>query len=191
MGYCKAGIFSPYLVLKPLSGLGDGSRRNAQKEGLLGHGKLKAGENEQADIALCEVRVFLPEGFWGERETVSEHPFQFDPFAVLNISGIGVKFLQQMVLACKGMHEEIGTHITFWPGSFGGHEGFTLITSGADDHQKGPHILADDFGCLGNSQRSVAFHAGMGQPKTDQKQLVIKHFSVFAMKIEGLGYGSK
>ena len=91
----------------------------------------------------------------------------------------------------KWLHEEIGTHITFWPSTFGGHEGFAFITSRADDHQEGPHILADDFGCLGNAQRSVTFHTGMGQPKTDQKQLVIKHFSVFAMKVEGMGYGSE
>ena len=129
--------------------------------------------------------------FRSEGETVSEHAFQFGPFAVLNISGISVKFLQQVVLACKGMHKEIGTHITFWPSTFGGHEGFAFITSRADDHQEGPHILADDFGCLGNAQRSVTFHTGMGQPKTDQKQLVIKHFSVFAMKVEGMGYGSE
>ena len=158
---------------------------------MLGHGKLKVGKDEQANIAPCKVRMFLPEGFRSEGETVSEHAFHFYPFAVLNVSWISVKFLKQMVLACKGMHEEIGIYIAFWPGTFGGHEGFPLITSGTDDHQKGPHILADDFGCLGNTQRSAAFHTGMSQPKTNQKQLVIKHFSVFAMKVEGLGYGCK
>ena len=86
-------IFTPQSALKPLAGFGDGSGRNAQKKGLLGYGKLKAGEDEKADITTREVGVFLPEGFRGERETVSEHPFQFDPFAVLNVSGISVKFL--------------------------------------------------------------------------------------------------
>ena len=105
-------------------------------------------KDEQADIAPSEVGVLLPKGFRGEGEAVSEHAFHFDPFAVLNVSGIGMKFLQQVVLACKGMHEEIGTHVAYWPSTFGGHEGFALITSGTDDHQKGPHILADDFGCL-------------------------------------------
>ena len=71
---------------------------------MLGHGKLKAGEDEQANIAPSEIRMFLPEGFKGDGKTVSEHTFHFCPFAVLNISGIGVKFLQQVVLACKGMH---------------------------------------------------------------------------------------
>ena len=60
---------------------------------MLCHGKLKAGEDEQADIAPSEVGVFLPKGFWSEGKTVSEHAFHFDPFAVLNVSGIGVKFL--------------------------------------------------------------------------------------------------
>ena len=61
-------------------------------------------KDEQANIATREVGVFLPEGFRGERKTVSEHAFQFTPFAVLNISGISVKLLQQVVLARKGMH---------------------------------------------------------------------------------------
>ena len=86
-------IFTPQSALKPLSGLGDGGGRNTQEKGLLGHGKLKAGEDEKADITPSEVGVFFPEGFRGKGETVSEHAFHFDPFAVLNVSGIGVKFL--------------------------------------------------------------------------------------------------
>ena len=85
---------SPYLVLKPLSGLGDGGGRNAQKQGLLGHGEPQMRKDDQADIAPSEVGVLLPKGFRGEGEAVSEHAFHFDPFAVLNVSGIGVKFLK-------------------------------------------------------------------------------------------------
>ncbi len=91
-----------------------------------------------------------------------------------------------MVLASQGVHKEIGTHITFWPSTFGGHEGFAFITSRADDHQEGPHILADDFGCLGNAQRSVTFHTNMGYSKRHNNHLIVKHFGILCLQTEGL-----
>ena len=57
------------------------------------------GKDEDADVATSKTGMFLPKRFRGERATVSEHPFQFGPFVVLNISGFSVEFLQQMVLA--------------------------------------------------------------------------------------------
>jgi len=83
---------------QPLACFGNGGGRNPKQDGLLRHGELEVREDVDADVALGESWVGFPEGIRGMVEGIPEHPFQFRPFFVLDISGDSMELLEEMVL---------------------------------------------------------------------------------------------
>jgi len=105
-------------------------------------------ENIGADIALCQVRMRFPERFGRKIAGISEHPFQFGPFFVLDITGLGPELLEQVILSDERMQQHIGIDLAARPPAGFRDESLPLIVSGAEDHQECPDILAEDFAHL-------------------------------------------
>ena len=130
---------------QPLTCFGNGGGRNPKQDGLLRHGELEVREDVDADVALGESWVGFPEGIRGMVEGIPEHPFQFRPFFVLDISGDSMELLEEMVLTGQGVQYGIGVHVAAGTGSRSGNVFFSVIGSGADDHQECAGVLSQDF----------------------------------------------
>ena len=90
----------------------------------------------------------LTERFGRKIAGISERPFQFGPLFILNIAGLCSELLEQVILSDERVHQHIG--IDFAARTLSGvrYKSFPIIVAGANDHQKGPDILAQDFAYL-------------------------------------------
>ncbi len=131
------------------------------------------------------------EGFEGKIEGITEHAFQFHPFSVLDVSGSGVKLLQQMVLSRQRLHHGIRVHVTAGAYSRPGYVFFPFVGSGADDHQECPDIFAEDFAGLRDGERTFPVGAGRCKADSHQNELIVERFCIFSMQAEGASYRGK
>ena len=84
-------------------------------------------------------------------ERIPEHPFQFGPFFVLDKAGQSTEFQQEVVLSGQGVQHGIGVDIAARPRTRSGNEFFSVIGTGADDHQECAGVLSQDFRGLRNA----------------------------------------
>ena len=76
---------------------------------------------------------------------IPEHPFQFGPFIVLDKAWSGAEFLKEIILTGKGVQYGIGVHVAAGTDSRSGNVFFSVIGTGADDHQECAGVLSQDF----------------------------------------------